>query len=59
MFRAYDVPGFKILEMEHDMPRAVKALVCASVCFALMLPLNSFAQKGSGGGGTGKRDGHA
>jgi hypothetical protein len=53
MFRAYYFPGFKILEMEHDMTRTVKALVWASVCFALMFPLNSFAQKGSGGGGTG------
>jgi hypothetical protein len=35
------------------MSRTVKALAYASVCFALMLPLNSFAQKGSGGGGTG------
>jgi hypothetical protein len=35
------------------MTRTVKAVVCASACFALMLPLNSFAQKGSGGGGTG------
>ncbi|MCU1252868.1 MAG: hypothetical protein JWQ49_5897 [Edaphobacter sp.] len=35
------------------MTGTVKALVCASVCFTLMLPLSSFAQKGSGGGGTG------
>ena len=39
------------------MTRSLKALLCASVCFALMLPLNSFAQKGSGGGGTGSGGG--
>jgi hypothetical protein len=37
--------------MEQDMIRMVKAVVCASVCFGLMLPLNSFAQKGGTGGG--------
>jgi hypothetical protein len=36
----------------QDMNRVFKVVLFASVCFALMLPLRSFADKGSGGGTT-------
>jgi hypothetical protein len=42
---------FIIKETEQDMNQGLKTMAFASLCFSLMLPINSFASQGAKGGG--------
>src|ERR1700753_2396082 len=42
---------FIVKETEQDMNQSLKTMALSSLCFSLMLPINSFASQGTKGGG--------